>query len=73
MIHSAYQPTTDPDRNWITRRDAERARLAMEKQRHDRNAELAAFWYEIGGAVMLGVVLVAGLRRAVNAGLFSWL
>ncbi len=73
MIHSPYRPTSDPDRNWQSRLDAEQAARIRAHRRNQRNAELAAFWYEIGGAVMLGVVLVAGLRRAVNAGLFSWL
>ena len=73
MIHAPYRPMSDPERNWQARLEAEHAARIRAHRRHQRNAELAAFWYEIGGAILVTVVVMEGVRRAINAELFSWL
>lgn len=68
MIHHAF----DPDRNWISRQQAEQARLAMENERHARNVEAARFFANVLAVVILGVIFVAGVKAVIDAGLFSW-
>lgn len=73
MIHAPYRPISDPDRNLQARIEADQAARIRAHRRHQRNAELAAFWYEATGAVLVTVVVMEGVRRAINAGLFAWL
>lgn len=69
MIHAPF----DADRNWKARLEAEQASRAIREARHARNSQLAAFWSEVLGAVVVCTVFVVAIREAIRAGLFAWL
>jgi hypothetical protein len=69
VIHAPF----DADRNWISRKESEDARRAMQADRRARNVQTAVLWANALALVAMGVIFVGGLLAAIRAGLFAWM